>query len=582
MLKESKRLEKMWNVYPLRKKNSQILVKKLGISSLLSALLINRGVSNYNEVKSFLKCDLNELHNPYLLKDMDKAIKRINKAVTNKEKIMIFGDYDVDGITSTTIITKTIELIGGKTEFYFPNRLKEGYGLNKKAIDDAKRKNISLIITVDCGTGSNEEISYAKRKDIDVIIIDHHEPSHLISEAIANINPKQKECMYPYKKLAAVGVTFKLAQALINKYNINFDIFNFLDMACLGTVADMVPLDGENRILVKNGLKYLVKTKNIGLKALIRVSGLNEKEISTGDISFRLGPRINASGRLDSADKVIRLFQTNSENEAENIAHILDEQNTIRQNIQEEILNKALLKIKKEINLNKEICIVLGDKSWHKGVIGIVASKIVEIYHRPTILISLNKEGIGYGSGRSILNFHLFEAINSCNKLFIKYGGHNQAVGIKINQGNIKKLRKNINKYAKDKLTLKDLTPSIKIDAELVLSQVDKNLIEEINKLLPFGLGNPKPTFCSLSLSLENEPIILKDKHIKIELSDKFKTIKAVGFDKSYFYNEIMINSNQIHVAYSPELNEWNGNQTIELNLKDMKFGKKAPKSLSI
>jgi len=565
-------MENIWKPRPFKEKETQNLVRKLGISPLISTLLTNRGITESEEAKRFLNCNLNDLHDPYLLKDMTKAVTRIKKAITNKEKLMIFGDFDADGTTGTTILIKTMELIEGKAEHYFPSRLTEGYGLNKKAIDNAANNNIKLIITVDCGINANKEVSYAKKKGIDVIITDHHEPPEQLPEAKAIINPKQKECKYPYKELAGVGVAFKLAQSLIREYSISFDEFSFLDLVCLGTVADIVPLTGENRIIVKNGLKKLMKTENIGLKALIEVSDIKGKEINPGHISFRLAPRINAAGRLTSADKIMKLFQTKSETEAYTIAKFLDEQNTKRQDIQQKILDEAILKVEKEIDLDKETCIILADESWHRGVIGIVASKIVEKYHRPTILIAIEK-GIGYGSGRSISNFHLFDAVDSCKDLFENYGGHTQAIGIKINKNNIEKLRKEINNYAKKMLSAEDLIPKINLDVKLKLSQVDEELIDEINKLTPFGMGNPKPVFYSTNLSLEDEPRILKEKHIRMELCDGSEIIDAIGFNMAHFYDEIMKNQEQINVVFFPELNEWNGDETMNLVLKDMKFG---------
>jgi len=567
-------MENIWKPRPFKEKETQNLVRKLGISPLISTLLTNRGITESEEAKRFLNCNLNDLHDPYLLKDMTKAVTRIKKAITNKEKLMIFGDFDADGTTGTTILIKTMELIEGKAEHYFPSRLTEGYGLNKKAIDNAVNNNIKLIITVDCGINANKEVSYAKKKGIDVIITDHHEPPEQLPEAKAIINPKQKECKYPYKELAGVGVAFKLAQSLIREYSISFDEFSFLDLVCLGTVADIVPLTGENRIIVKNGLKKLMKTENIGLKALIEVSDIKGKEINPGHISFRLAPRINAAGRLTSADKIMKLFQTKSETEAYTIAKFLDEQNTKRQDIQQKILDEAILKVEKEIDLDKETCIILADESWHRGVIGIVASKIVEKYHRPTILIAIEK-GIGYGSGRSISNFHLFDAVDSCKDLFENYGGHTQAIGIKINKNNIEKLRKEINNYAKKMLSAEDLIPKINLDVKLKLSQVDEELIDEINKLTPFGMGNPKPVFYSTNLSLEDEPRILKEKHIRMELCDGSEIIDAIGFNMAHFYDEIMKNQEQINVVFFPELNEWNGDETMNLVLKDIKFGNK-------
>lgn len=567
-------MDKKWNLKEVKEKDSRILLKKLAISPLLANILINRGISNLKEAKLFLKCDLKDMYDPYLLKGMNKAVKKIKSSISNKENILIFGDYDVDGITSTTVMKKTLELIGGYPTYYFPNRLTEGYGLNKSAVDLAKKNDVKLIITVDCGISASKEVSYAKRKGIEVVIIDHHESPELIPEAVAIVNPKQKGCKYPYKGLAAVGVTFKVAQALIEEYKLKFDVNSFLDFVCLGTVADVMRLDGENRIIVKNGLKQLEKTDNRGLRALIEVSDLVGKDLSPGHIGFRLGPRINAAGRLASANEAMQLFQTESEEVAKEIAHSLNEQNSRRQNIQEKILNEALLKIEKEVDLDKETCIVLSKRGWHKGVIGIVASKIVEKYHRPTILISIDK-GFGYGSGRSISKFHLLGAMNSCKNLFVNYGGHKQAAGMKINEKNIGKFKKRLNRYANKKLSKEDLIPTINIDAELKLSQINLELIDEINELAPFGMGNPRPIFCSTNLCLEEYPRIMGEKHLKLKLTDGLKTIEAIGFNMADFYDAgLLDNENNINVAYFPEVSEWNGYKKVELNLKDMKFGR--------
>ncbi|UZE93821.1 MAG: single-stranded-DNA-specific exonuclease RecJ [Candidatus Pacearchaeota archaeon] len=566
-------IQKEWNIRQSREKHSQILIQKLGISPLIATLLTNRGIIDSKEAEKFLRCRFEDMHNPLLLKDMNKAINRIEKAITNKERIMLFGDYDVDGITASAILVKIIKLIGGKIIYYFPNRLIEGYGLNKKSIDYARRQGVGLIITVDCGISANKEIKYAKRKSIDVIVTDHHEQIGLLPKAVAIINPKQKKCNYPYKKLSGVGIAFKVAQVLIKKYNLSLNIISLLDLVCLGTIADIVPLDGENRIIVKYGLKQLMRTENIGLKALIKVSGLRGKEINSGHISFRLAPRINAAGRLTTADKSMELLQTNSENKAQEIAYILDEQNIRRQVIQEKILEKALLKIKKEINLDKENCIILAEERWHRGIIGIVASRIVEIYNKPTILISIEKDR-AYGSGRSIPNFHLLKAVDSCKNLLINYGGHEQAIGIKINKRNIKKFRKQICKYAKNKISSKQFMPILKLDAKLDLADINPTLIKEINQLPPFGIGNPKPIFYSTNLSLTDYPNLLKEKHLKIKFYDNYNNIiEAIGFRMAHFLDKISKNTKQIHIAYLLELNEWKGNKTVRLNLKDIKFG---------
>lgn len=567
-------MEKLWKYVKNNEKSSKRLIKKLGISPIVANLLTNRGIVDPREAEKFLKCDLKDLHDPNLLKGMAEGIKRVKKAIESDEKILVFGDFDVDGVTSTTILTKVIGILNGNVSYYFPNRLTDGYGLNKKAIDKAKEDGIDLIITVDCGITANDQVDYANENGIDVIIIDHHEQIEEIPKAIAVIDPKQKGCKYPYKKLAAVGVVFKFIQALIKEFDSDFNIFSLLDFVCLGTVADMVPLDGENRIIVKNGLKELTHTKNLGLKALIEVSDLNDKEINSGHISFRLGPRINSSGRLESADKVMQLFSTGSIQEARNIAEELDKQNIERQYIQQETFDQAVKKIEKEINLEKDSCIILSEKGWHKGIIGIVASKIVEKYYRPTILITIDKKGMGYGSGRSIPNFHLLNSMNCSKKWMENYGGHSQAAGLKIKEKNIKGFHRDINNYSKNKLTKQDLIPHLNIDAKLNFDQINFNLIEEVHQLFPYGMGNPRPTFSTNNLKLMDEPRILKEKHLKLYVKDNTaEDIEAIGFGMGSFKKDVIKNNGNISIAYFPEINEWNGDVSIRLGLKDIKFG---------
>ncbi|MBU2576347.1 MAG: single-stranded-DNA-specific exonuclease RecJ [Nanoarchaeota archaeon] len=567
-------MEKLWNYIENNEKSANKLIKKLGVSPIVANLLTNRGIVDPEEAEKFLKCDLKDLHDSNLLKGMVKGIKRVKNAIESKEKILIFGDFDVDGVTSTTILTKVIRILNGDVSYYFPNRLTEGYGLNKKAIDKAKEDGIDLIITVDCGITANDQVDYANENGIDVIIIDHHEQIGEIPKAISVIDPKQKGCKYPYKKLAAVGVVFKFIQALIKEFDSDFNVFSLLDFVCLGTVADMVPLDGENRIIVKNGLRELTHTKNLGLKALIEVSDLNDKEINSGHISFRLGPRINSSGRLESADKVMQLFDTESIQEAKDIAEKLNKQNIERQYIQQETFDQAVKKIEKEIDLEKDNCIILSEKGWHRGVIGIVASKIIEKYYRPTILITIDKKGMGHGSGRSIPNFHLLNAMNSSKKWMENYGGHSQAAGLDIKEENIEGLRKEINDYSKDKLTKQDLIPHLNIDARLNLDQINFKLIEEVHQLFPYGMGNPRPTFSTNNLRLMDEPKILKEKHLKLYVEDSTaEDIEAIGFGMSSFKEDVIKNNGNINIAYFPEINEWNGDVSLQLGLKDIQFG---------
>ncbi|MFH0808709.1 MAG: single-stranded-DNA-specific exonuclease RecJ [archaeon] len=570
----TKPVEKSWKRITHDKDASKKLIDKLGVSQIVANILTARGIVDPKEARQFLDCDLKDLHDPNLMKGMDKAIERITKAITTGEKILIFGDFDVDGVTSTTILNKAIKALGGDVSYYFPNRLTEGYGLNEKAIDVAKEKDIGLIITVDCGITANTQVDYANKNDVDVIVVDHHEQIGEIPNAVSVIDPKQEGCEYPYKKLAAVGVVFKVIQALIKKFGSDFDEFSLLDFVCVGTVSDIVPLDGENRILVKNGLETLANTKNLGLKALIEVSGFEGKEINTGNISFGLGPRINSSGRLGTADKVMQLFNTESIQEAKEIAEELDKQNTERRSLQEKIFNQAVEKIEEEVDLENDNCIVLSSKGWHRGIIGIVASKIIERYFRPTILIAVEDDGWGYGSGRSIPAFHLLDGMNHSKKWIHNYGGHSQAAGLKIEEKNIEGLRKEINNYSKEKLTKEDLIPVLKIDAELKFEQVDFDLIEEIHQLFPYGMGNPKPTFCSRGIMLADEPRVLKEKHLKMNLKDDtVKSMGAIGFGMGSFDRDVLMNNGNINVAYFPEINEWKGSVSVQLGLKDIKFG---------
>ncbi len=565
-------MEKIWRYVEYDKEVVERIIAELGVSRVFAKLLVGRGINNPKEARQFLECNLGDLHDPNLLKGMKRAIRRIKRAIDAYEKILIFGDFDVDGVTSTTVLYKVIKVLGGDVSYYFPDRLTEGYGLNESAIDKARSKEINLMITVDCGITSNTQVDYANENGIDIIVIDHHEQIGEVPNAVSVIDPKQEGCEYPYKKLAAVGVVFKVVQALVKEFNSDFDIFSLLDFVCLGTVADIVPLDGENRIIVKNGLKELSNTKNVGLRALIKVSELEGEEINSGHISFKLGPRINSSGRLGSADKVMRLFDTESLQEAEDIAEELNSQNTKRRELQQEIFDEVVDKIEREVDLDKDNCIVLSGEGWHRGIIGIVASKIVEQYHRPTILIALDDDGWGYGSGRSIPKFHLLGAMNFSKKWMQNYGGHSQAAGLKIKEENIKGLRMDINNYSKEKLSKKDLIPRLKIDAKLNLNQIDFGLIEDVHQLFPYGFGNPRPVFYSEKLSLGEEPRVLKEKHLKLNLRDGEGSVGAIGFGMAFFSEGLVENNGNISAAYFPEINEWNGNISIQLGLKDIRF----------
>jgi single-stranded-DNA-specific exonuclease len=569
-------MQKVWKFKEPDTILQKIFSDSLGITPYLAQVLINRGISTLQEVRNFLTPHLSNLHDPNLLKDMDKAIDRIKKAIRLREKILIFGDYDVDGIASVALLKRTFSQLGANILHYIPHRIQEGYGLNQEAIRYALANKVSLLITVDCGISASDEINELNRFKIDTIILDHHQPyvaaglapAHNLEEklpaACAVINPKRKDCPYPYKELSGVGLAFKFLQALCPSE----DLIGHLDLVCLGTVADVVPLTGENRILVKHGLSYLNKTKKVGLRALIGTSGLSGKEISPSFIGYILGPRINAAGRLGSAERSLQLLLTESTDEAEKIAGELNQENRNRQKLEDQTLQEAMAKIESEVNFKDHKVIVLHQDNWHPGVIGIVASRLVERFYRPTIIISF-KETIGRGSGRSIKNFHLFDALSKCQDLLEGYGGHAYAAGLTLLKENLTRFQELINKIAHQTILGEDLLPTLEIDAEIPLGALSEEFILEIETLAPFGTGNPKPIFSSRALELKNSPQIVGRDSLKMWISDGRTIYPAIGFKMAEFISSIS-EDKRYDLAYTPSLDDWQGGNAVQLEIKDI------------
>jgi single-stranded-DNA-specific exonuclease len=497
---------------------------------------------------------------------MPKAIVLINNAIRNKEKIMIFGDYDVDGITSLCLLKNTLLKLGAQVMHYIPHRIKEGYGLNKAITRIAKENKIKLLITVDCGINSHAQIQELITHDIKVVITDHHEPlNHLLPNASAILNPKVSNSGYPYRELAGVGVAYKLCQALTGK-NLNQE----LDLVALGTIADIVPLTSENRIIVKEGLKELSQAKRVGIRALIEVSRLNKKEINPNFVSFILGPRINASGRMDTPEIALKLLMTNNEKEALELAKVMEDHNRQRQKIEGSILEEAELIINKEINFKEHRVIVICGDGWHEGVLGIVASKIADKFYRPTIVISSGKD-LCKGSGRSIKGFHLFDALLECRDYLDSFGGHAHAAGLLIAKTNIDKFRKNINRLANDKLLFEDLLPSLDIDMELEFSGLNEKLARELEVLEPFGSGNPEPLFYTRNLKLKGEPQVLARETLKFWLSDGKFTYPVIGFGMSSD-KESLLHSEVIDLFYSFIRDTFRQEEAVILEAKEIFF----------
>ena len=555
------------------------LIKELGISPILAQVMINRGIKSASEAEKFLKPQLPDLLSPWQMKDMEAAVNRVIRAARLREKVMIFGDYDVDGITSVALLKMQLERLGITVAHYIPHRINEGYGLNLTAGKIAKKNGFSLIITVDCGINSRSEIERFRRWGIDVIVTDHHEPQGQMPEAYAILNPKRRDCPYQYKELSGVGVAFKLAQA-VTKSNLWED----LDLVALGTIADSVALNGENRIIVSEGLKRIPASSRPGIQALMDASGINrQKPLKASVVSFILGPRINASGRVETAESALRLLLCQSNAEACDLAKTLNSYNRRRQKIEEAIFREAQNLIDKEINFKEHSVIVLFGQDWHPGVLGIVASRLMEKFYRPTILISEpsttfaatadGKSGGGLcrGSARSIRDFSIFDALLACRKHLNTFGGHKLAAGLTIAKDNIYNFRQDINRFARQILLKEFLFPSIEVDMEISLADLSKDLVYQLSRIEPFGSANPEPIFYTRNLTLRSEPEVLSRDTLKFWVTDSEFTYPVIGFGFGGLRHKLM-ESSSFDLVYCPEIDTWRDNQDIILEAKEIIF----------
>jgi single-stranded-DNA-specific exonuclease len=540
--------------------------QELGISQVLAQILINRGLSSIGEADRFLNVNPAQLLDPYAFRDMHKSVDLIKNAARKKDKVMIFGDYDVDGITALTLLKTTLKTIGIDAVHYIPHRIKEGYGLSKNIIHLARQKNIKLLITVDCGTGSHWEIEELKRNNIDVIVTDHHESvTAQIPAASSILNPKLKHSGYGYRDLAGVGVAYKLCQAVSRSM-----LFDDLDLVCLGTIADNAPLTGENRVIAKEGLLKLSQTRREGLKALIRNAGIKDRKFTSTFVSFILGPRINASGRMDTAEVSLNLLLSETQDEADKFARIIETYNRERQKVENKILEEAEDLINKEVNFKEHRIIVIAKENWHQGVLGIVASKLADRFYRPAIVISLDGD-LCKGSARSIKNFHLFEALLDCKQFLDKFGGHSHAAGLVIPKDSIEDFKHNINRLAHERLSLEDLLPSLEIDAELSLSDLNEDVVWELERLEPFGNGNPEPLFYTRNLKRRGEPQILSRETLKFWVTDGRVSFQAIGFGMSNL-KDSLVNADYLDLVYSPKIDDWGGEVGIILEAREIFF----------
>ncbi|MDD5108015.1 MAG: single-stranded-DNA-specific exonuclease RecJ [Candidatus Omnitrophica bacterium] len=542
------------------------LSKELGISKILAQILINRKITSVTAAEKFLKSSIGDLFSPHLFSDMPKAISLVKKAQENKEKIMVFGDYDVDGITSTVLLKSALESIGLEVLHHIPHRITEGYGLNKEIINFAKEKQVKLMVTADCGIVNHEEIQGLRQANIDVIITDHHEPQDSsLPAASCIINPKVKHSGYPYRDLAGVGVAYKFAQAITDSL-----LMDDLDLVTLGTIADSVPLTGENRIIAKEGLLRLPQTKRFGLRAIIENAGIENKKFNSTYVGFIIAPRLNAPGRMANAEVSLKLLMSQSAVEAQGLAKELEKFNRERQKVEGKIIEEAEEIINHQVNFKDHKVIVIAKEDWHQGVLGIVASKLADRFYRPAIVISIN-ENLCKGSARSIQNFHLFDALMDSKELLDSFGGHAHAAGLLITKDNIDEFRKSINKLASDRLTLEDLLPSRDVDLELNFADLNEGLVRELERLEPFGMDNPEPLFYSRALKLKGEVQLLNRGTLKFWATDGVTTRQVIAFGMSSL-RESLLAAASFDLIYTPKIDSWRQEESLILEAKDIFF----------
>lgn len=559
-------MNKKWQICETDKEKVDELKSKYNISELLATILVNKNITTQKEINEFLNPTRNDFFDPFLMNDMDIAIKRIKKAIENQEKVIIYGDYDVDGITSITVLKSFLKDVGLDVDYYIPNRLEEGYGLNKNAIDEIAKKEYKLMITVDCGISAIEEVDYANSLGIEVIITDHHEPGDEIPRALAVVDNKRKDNKYPFRELAGVGVAFKVSQALAQSMNIREEEYlKYLDIVCVGTISDIVPLVSENRVITKLGLKLVKQTRNMGLRSIINSSGYSQ--INSTTISFGVAPRINACGRMGKAEQALKLLLSKDIYEVNKLTQELNSYNRERQEIEKEIFENVLTKIEQN-NLAKNRTIVVGGENWHHGVIGIVSSKITEKYFKPSILLSFEEDGTGKGSGRSIPEFDLHEALMKCENCLEKFGGHSMAVGLTIKKENLEQFYKEFEKIAEENET-ENIVPIINVDAKIELDKIDKSVVEDLKQLEPFGEANKTPTFALKNIRIDSIRALSEGKHLKLTLRENNQIINAIGFNIGELAEAYKI-GDKIDIAGVLEINTFNGIDNLQINIKDI------------
>ena len=556
------------------------LSESLGVSALLARMLVLRGVSDPESARRFLSPDLAHLHDPFRMLSMDTAVGRIVQAIERREKILIYGDYDVDGAMAVVVLDAALKLVGAEAHHHIPHRMREGYGMRTEVVERARAEGFSVLISVDTGIRAFAVVDRARELGLDCIITDHHLPANegsvagTVPRALAVLNPKQPGCAYPDKDLCGTGVAFKLAQALLTSRaetsaRVARLLPSFLKLVCIGTIADSVPLVGENRVIARLGLDALRRPVNPGLKALVEAAGLDGMPITSWDVGFRLAPRLNAAGRMESAQDVIDLFTRASPAEAQELALKLNRLNADRQDAERAILDEIEERIERQPEDFAGSCLVVAGEGWHRGVIGIVASRLVDRFHRPALVISV-ESGAGHGSGRSIEKFHLLDALTACADVFDRFGGHRQAAGFGLPAERIGDLRRRMNEYAPRCLVPSDFVPEIHLDAEISLSDLTPETVQDLERLAPHGYGNPRPVFGCRKVRLQGRPRLLKEKHLKMQVAEGGRVFTALAWRKASWLERLAGPDLAFDVAFSPTQNTFQGETHTELELLDL------------
>jgi single-stranded-DNA-specific exonuclease len=567
-------VQRIWEAMPCDAAQVDVVARELGISPMTARLLCIRGLGDLERARRFLSPSLEDLHDPFLLTDMAPAVERILGAIARKERIAIHGDYDVDGVTSTVILRRALELLGADVIHFIPERLRDGYGLQTPALDRLHADGVRLVISVDCGIRAADAARHAASLGLELIITDHHEPDDTLPPALAVINPKRRDCSYPDKNLAGVGVALKLVHALCLKSGRASWLPAFVKIAAIGTLADVVPLTGENRIIAKLGLGMLsAGPHKIGLRSLLDVCGLTGKEIDSYHIGFVVGPRVNAAGRMSTPDIAARLLLASDEtmaDEARGLAEQLNSENLRRQKEEADIVAEAKNVVDTDLDVGSRTVIVVAGDGWHRGVIGIVASKLVDAFHRPAIVLSMDGD-IAHGSCRSIPSFNILAALESCAELMTKFGGHKQAAGLTIESLRIRELRARINEYADGCLQPDDLRPRLWIDGALTFRSISAQMTSELSALAPFGTGNPCPVFRASGVEIVDGPRLLKDRHLKMAFRQEGRVMRGIAWRAADRESFVAAHRSAIDLAFSLEQDTWNGERYLQLSVADFR-----------